>query len=240
MKRFPLFVALGACALSFSAPLSAQDVPDTRPGIAILPFENNSVGPDKAEFELFGGGLQQMIGYELAVNTNLRVIDRAILREILAEQDLGASGRVDAETAARIGRIVGAKFVVIGSFTDDSFGASTSNNAFTVNSRVVDSETSEWVRPAQARGPRASMYGLIVDLAAQLTRDLKLPELPASVREARTKRDIPPEALMRHARVLSYQDRGDTERAVELYRQLVDDFPQVEEWKAELRQLTSG
>jgi TolB-like protein len=216
------------------APAAGRDTVDTRPGIAVFPFENTSIGPDRAQFELLGIGVQQMLTYELAQNTNLRVIDRAVLRELMAEQDLGASGRVDAETAARIGRIVGAKYVVMGGFMDNSFGG----GDFQITGRIVDAETTEVLRPAaQAKGTRAQINRTMVQLASDLTRHINLPPLPAAVREARLQRPITPEAMIRHAMILSYQDEGDTARAIQLYEQLVSDFPQVEEWRSELRQL---
>jgi TolB-like protein len=235
MMRTTLVVAL-ACAslLVHPVPGQAQEPTDARPGIAVLPFDNGgSYGAARENFELLGVGLQSSLTYELGANTNLRVIDRAVLRQVMAEQDLAASGRVDAETAARIGRIVGARYVVAGSFID-LFGD------FTMTGRIIDVETTEVLRTAQARGPREQMYGHIVRLAADVTRGLRLPPLPAAVRDVRSKRTITPEAMIRHAMILSYRDEGDTERAIELYRRLVADFPQVEEWQTELRQLTAG
>ena len=35
----------------------------------------------------------------------MRIVERSILRDLMAEQDLGASGRVDARTAARLGLV---------------------------------------------------------------------------------------------------------------------------------------
>jgi TolB-like protein len=235
MMRTTLFAALAsACLLVQPAAGQAQQTPDTRPGIAVLPFDNGgSYGSASENFELLGVGLQASLTYELGANTNLRVVDRAVLRQVMAEQDLGASGRVDAQTAARIGRIVGARYVVAGSFID-LFGD------FTMTGRIIDVETTEILRTAQARGPREQVYGLIVRLAGDMTNGVRLPALPSAVRDGRSARPITPEAMIRHAMILSYRDEGDTERAIELYRQLVADFPQVEEYQTELRQLTAG
>lgn len=232
--RISRLLALTAVAcVGFTAPTRAQQT-DSRPGIAVFPFENGgSYGAEKENLALLGLGLQQALTYELAQNTNLRVIDRGSLRELLAEQDLAPDGRVDAATAARIGRIVGARYVINGGFID-LFGD------FTLTGKIVDVQTSEVIRAAQARGPRKELYSLIVRLAADVTNGVRLPELPAATREARSKRQVTPEALIRHAMILSYRDEGNTQRAIELYRQLVSEFPQVEEWQAELRQLTGG
>lgn len=234
MRRSSGAVLAAIIVLSLPAAGIAQQPVDDRPGIAVFPFDNGgSYGENRENLELLGVGLQQALMYELQQNTNLRVIDRAVLRELMEEQDLGASGRVDAETAARIGRIVGAKYVVAGGFMD-LFGD------FSLTGRIVDTETTEILHSAQARGPREQMYDLIIDMAAEVTADVELPALPAQVREARKERKVSPEALVRHAMILGYRDEGRTDRAIELYEDLVDDFPQVEEWQTELRQLRGG
>lgn len=219
--------------LGVAQPSSAQSR-DDRPGIAVFPFFNGgSYGEGREDLEMLQVGLQQALMYELAQNANLRIIDRSTLRDLLQEQDLGASGRVDPGTAARIGRVVGARYVVTGGFID-LFGD------FQLTGRIVDVETTEVVRSAQTRGPREELYGLVVDMAADVTDGVSLPPLPAAVREARKQRPVTPEAMVRHAIILSFRDEGKTEQAIELYRELVEDFPEVEEWRQELRQLTGS
>jgi curli biogenesis system outer membrane secretion channel CsgG len=52
------------------------------------------------------------------VNSNrFLVLERDVLDEVLREQDLGASGRVQADTAAPIGEIEGAELLVLGAVT---------------------------------------------------------------------------------------------------------------------------
>src|SRR6185503_16935363 len=105
-----------ALVAGLALPLQAQD---TRPGIAVFPFDNGgSYGQDKENFEALQVGMQQMLTTEFAQNPALRVVDRTQIKSLLAEQDLGAQGRVDANTAAKIGKVVGAKYVVMGGFID--------------------------------------------------------------------------------------------------------------------------
>jgi curli biogenesis system outer membrane secretion channel CsgG len=46
------------------------------------------------------------------------VIERQQLDKVLAEQNLGASGRVDPSTAARMGKILGVQLIVVGAVTE--------------------------------------------------------------------------------------------------------------------------
>jgi len=196
-----------------------------------MPFENGgSYGADAEVFDALRVGMQQMLMTELALNPALRVVDRSQLQTLLQEQDLGASGRVDPNTAARIGRLVGARYVVLGGFVD-FYGD------FRIDARIVNVETSEIVNVARVRDKRENLYRLVVDLGGKVVEDVDLPPLDASVREARETRDIPTEAMTLYSRALFYQDRGLTDRAVELYRRVEAEFPQMTEASEALRQL---
>lgn len=76
--------------VGLAAPAAAQD---SRPGVAVLPFENGgSYGQDKEDFDALEVGIQQMLLTEFAVNSALRVVERSRLRALMDEQDLGSSG----------------------------------------------------------------------------------------------------------------------------------------------------
>lgn len=219
--------------LAGALPVLAQQ-PDTRPGVAVLPFEDGGwKDMEKEDRAALAVGLQQFLLNELQQNTNLRIVERNALRQVLDEIDLGTSGRVDAETAARIGRIVGARYVVLGTFTD--LGGSQPM----LTGRIVSVETTEVLRGEQALGESDEMYQMVVQLAGRVTEGVNLPALPEPVRVEREKREIPPEAmrLFSHAQVM--QDLGRTEQAIELYRQITDRFPAMTEASEALRQLQS-
>jgi len=228
-------------ALGFLIPAlaSAQDAPppdevDDRPGVAVLQFDNGgSFGPDQEDFEALEVGLQHMLLTELAQNSALRIVERRALKELLEEQDLAATGRVDAQTAARIGRLVGARWVILGGFTD-IWGE------FNINARIVDVETSEVPEAWSVRDDREAIYELLVDLASQITDGVDLPPLPVEVREAREQREIPSEAVLLFSRAQTYEDFGDQDRAVEVYQRIVNEFPQMTEAQEALEQISSS
>ncbi len=213
------------------APQPGPDGVDTRPAIAVFPFVNGgSYGQDAENFDALEIGVQQMLLTELAQNSSLRIVERSIIRDIIAEQDLGASGRVDPQTAAGIGRLVGARYIVTGQFTD-LYGD------FRMDGRIINVETSEIVRTDQVRDRREKLYDLIVELAGRMTTGANLPPLPAAVRNARLEREIPAEAVTLFARAQVYQDAGRTDRAIELYRSIQEQFPEMTEAREALRQL---
>jgi len=74
-----------------------------------------------------GRDLQDMLIAELAGMKVFNVLERKELDAVLAEQDLGASGRVSKSTRAKIGKITGAKYLVastISAFEHDTSGDS--------------------------------------------------------------------------------------------------------------------
>src|SRR5206468_7489161 len=86
-------IALAAAGLPARAgPAAAQD---TRPGIAVLRFENGgSYGKDREEFEALRKGIAAMLISELAQNPGVRLVDRAETQRLLDEQGLAVAERV--------------------------------------------------------------------------------------------------------------------------------------------------
>jgi TolB-like protein len=207
---------------------------DSRPGIAVLPFENGgSYGQAKENFDALQVGLQQMLITEFAQNGQLRIVERGRIKDLLAEQDLGAGGRVDPNTAAKIGKLVGAKYVVLGGFID-FYGD------FRIDARIVNVETSELVKTVKEQDKREKLYSLVVTLAGDVTKGVNLPALPKQAMEQRESRQVPTEALQLYSRALLYADRGDSQRAADLFNQAIKVFPDYTEAQEGLKQLKQG
>lgn len=207
---------------------------DARPGIAVLPFENGgSYGQDKENFDALQVGLQQMLITEFAQNAQLRIVERGRIKDLLSEQDLGASGRVDQNTAAKIGKLVGAKYIVLGGFID-FYGD------FRIDGRIVNVETGELVKTVKEQDKRDKLYALVVTLANDITKGVNLPALPKQAMDQRESRQVPTEALQLYSRALLYADRGDSQRAADLFNQAIKVFPEYTEAQEGLRQLKQG
>jgi TolB-like protein len=196
---------------------------DTRPGIAVLPFDNaGSYGQDKENFDALQRGIAGMLISELSANPAARVVERGRIQRILDEQRLADSGRVDARTAARIGKLVGARYVVTGSFID-FYGD------FRLDIRLVNVETSEIVKAEKEQARRDHLFDIIRNAAGRLMRETNLPPLPRAAQERQSSRQIPTEALTYYSRALLYQDRGDRPKAVEMYQKAIEVFPDYAE-----------
>jgi len=223
--RRTMLVALALAALT---PLAAP-AQDTRPGIAVMPFENGgSYGREKEDFEALQQGIPAMLISELAKNQAARVVDRSDINRILNEQNLATQGRVDAATAARVGKIVGARYMIMGGFTD-YYGK------MRIDARIVDVETSEILKVVSSQKEREKLFDMINDVALAIMANTKLPPLPAE--QAAVQRHIPTEALTYYSRALLYQDRGDKEKATEFYNRALAVFPDYTEAKEGLQKV---
>lgn len=221
-------MALASLAALAALPARAQD---TRPGIAVLAFENGgSYGKDKEEFEALRRGIAGMLVHELAQNPAVRLVDRAETQRVLDEQGLAVAERVDAATAAKVGKLVGARYMIAGTFID-LYGD------FRVDARIIDVETGEIlkvVRSDPRLRDRKDMYRIITSVAERIMTDTKLPALPSS---QASRREVPTEALAHYSRALLYQDRGDRAKAIEYYKKALSVFPQYSEANDGLRKI---
>ncbi len=127
-------VGLSACSLPASSkvtstggdPMAAKraesyDGPKAR--IAVADFEDkmSSSGYYRAEY---GRGMSDMLTNSLFHTNRYIVLEREKLQAVMAEQNLGASGRVKKETAADIGELEGAELMVTGAITGFDPGVS--------------------------------------------------------------------------------------------------------------------
>jgi tetratricopeptide (TPR) repeat protein len=171
-----------------------------------------------------------MLISELAQNPSVRVVEREDVQRLLDEQNLGTSGRVDPQTAAKVGKLVGARYVVLGTFLD-FYGD------FRVDARLVNVETSEIVKVESDRMQRDHLYDIIRAVATRLMRDANLPPLSKQASDQRMSRQVPTEALTFYSRALLYQDRGQRDKAVDMYQRAIAIFPEYAEAAEGLKRL---
>lgn len=104
-----------------SAQMEAYNGPKAR--IAVADFEDkmSSSGHYRGEY---GRGMSDMLTNALFQSNRYIVLEREKLEAVLAEQNLGASGRVKKDTAAAIGELEGAELMVTAAITGFDPGAS--------------------------------------------------------------------------------------------------------------------
>jgi curli biogenesis system outer membrane secretion channel CsgG len=149
-----------------------------KPTMAVLDFRNTT----SAYWwnTNVGRELSGMLTNELASGKKFRMIEREKLASVLGEQDLAASGRVSGNKAAKMGKMVGAQYLVTAtvsafennvastggglSYKGVSLGGKKKSAYIAVDLRVVDSTTGEIVETRTVEA-RSGGMGLSVGLS---------------------------------------------------------------------------
>lgn len=237
MKFVKSFALLAALAVAVPSLVAAQG--GSKPTVAVLYFNNSAIGAANVELQPLSKGIADMLIGELAANPGIRVVERDQIQKVLEEQKLSTDGKVDNESAVKVGKLVGAHYMVTGGFVTDRSG----RMRFTA--RVFNTETSLIVFPA-AGGPTGVVNGkiedfmdLVVQLAAKINDGAKLPAIPARVGEARKEaaKKVPYEAIALYSKGLAAKDAGNKAEAVTLFRKSLDKFPAFDKAEAELKKL---
>jgi curli biogenesis system outer membrane secretion channel CsgG len=102
--------------------IASESFAQGKPRLGVLRFTNNT----RAGWwsGTAGQDLQDMLAAELVSMGSFQVLERKELEAVLTEQDMGASGRVEAKTAAKIGKLKGAKYLVAGTVSAFEEGTS--------------------------------------------------------------------------------------------------------------------
>lgn len=220
MARYPVWAMLAAlCLLSVSASAAAQE-PVRRPVVAVLDFTNSSL-QDHEVYDPFSIGIAGMLLSELRLNPHIELVERERLRQVLEEIEFNATDRVDAATAARAGRILGAHHMLFGVFVIDRRGN------LRLDARAVSVETSRVEHVETVEDDADNLLRAVRQLGTQLTQSLRLPaparDGPEDVESARRGQML---ANLKYARAMLEEDRNNVRRAVELYCEFLSDSPQ--------------
>ena len=149
--RTLLIVILASTALGWA---TAAEAPVLT--VAVFDFESK----DEAVRDL-GPKVATLLNATLSAEPQLITVERAELEKVLGEQELGLSGTVSADTAAKVGHLTGAKVLVTGRvFKVDK--------ELIIVAKVIGTETSR-VYGEMVKGVTATS---ITDLAAELAKKI--------------------------------------------------------------------
>src|SRR6058998_1454302 len=126
------WVAIGALT---AAPALAAAQANT-PVVAVLYFDNNSFGKDHSDYDGLGKGIADLLINDMASNAAMRVVERDRIQTVLQEQELVKAKSIDPQTAVRLGKLLGAQYMITGGFMSDGKGT------LVLTSRVISVETS--------------------------------------------------------------------------------------------------
>jgi TolB-like protein len=253
MMRSSSFLIRVLPAVSILAvPAIARAQADSRPIVAILSFDNNSIGAGRQDYDGIGKGIQETLIADMAANGKIRLVDRERIQRVLDEQHLSKAGSVDPATAVRVGKILGAQYAIYGGFMSDGRG----NMVLTAHS--TDMETSALGNAMKVQRKTDDVLGLIGEMTAKLNGEIKLDSKPGrrvgdagaaaapvqsgapaptatqvetfakpvSQKVMKTKLDIATMKLYSNA--LDEMDKKNSAKAAALFRQVLAKFPDFE------------
>lgn len=141
--------------------------------IAVLPFDDGSI-QDRwwdGDWDV-GKGISDEFVTEFLNTNKFRLIEREQIERVIQEQNFGQSGRVDTKTAAKIGKILGVDFLVMGRVTEFSLkstgvsgislkkgvglGVKSTNAIVAIDARLVDATTAEIIASVTGKGDKRS------------------------------------------------------------------------------------
>lgn len=164
-------IAKGILALAAALTAPAMVLSQAKPVVAVLYFDNNSIGKDRADYEGVGKGIAELLINDMASNPNLKVVERDRIQALLTEQNMTKAGTVDAQTAIKLGKIIGAQYMIYGGFM------SMGNGTYVLTGRATNVETGAIVNPVKITSKGDDVLALINELSTKLNTEMKLPAL---------------------------------------------------------------
>lgn len=232
--RFLLRLSTGVLALSLVAPgvapLQAQEGQDELPTLAVLDLrDGGSIGPDVQDLSNLGTGIAMMLTTEMMRNPRVEMVERDRIQELIAEQRLTLGGMVDESTAIEVGRLVGAHYMLFGTYTDVM-------SRLRVDVRVVNVETGRLEEAKEVTRPREELFDMVTQLAGDIFEELEL----ESSRDLPSRDPVPARAVVHFSKAVGYEDRGDAESAAEEYRRALEIHPDYEQARERLQKIEGG
>jgi TolB-like protein len=224
---------LALAGVALAARLHAQD---SRPGFAVLPFENGgSYGQDKEIFQALELGIPATISAALAAHPGAKVADPGRVRSAASSLGLAPGRPVDAAAASQVAKGTGARYAVTGSFVD-FYGK------LRLNARLVDAQTGQIVKIVSNDDPalqdRARLGAIIQSVSEKLAAAAGLPPFTGDA-AARTSA-IPTDALNQYSLGLLFESQGDKAKAAQAFQRALTAHPDYVQAREALQRVRAG
>lgn len=208
---------------------------DNRRRIAVLYFENQS--EDGKELDALAKGLCSMMITRLETKHQYDLVERERLQDVLDELKLTRSGMFDQKAVANIGKLVGARLLVLGSYFQIL-------NVFRIDARLVDVETGITITAAGVEGKPDEFSALLSRLVDQLVENhhgIDHAEPPkGNPEQAKDLDAISLQLALALGTAVDAFDRGDRAKAVTTVKMILESDPSFEDAKRLLSDWTTS
>lgn len=172
--------------------------------VGVLYFFNRTGQPDLDPLQK---GLTVMLITDLAKVESLRVVERVRLQALAEELKLGVSGLVSESSAPRMGRLLGAQWLVGGNFLGGK------PSPLQIKSSVLDVPTSQVTGKADAEGVLEELLRMEKDLVLGIIKFLKIVPTPQEEVELKKPLTVNVKALFDFSKCIDLSDRKAYEEA---------------------------
>jgi TolB-like protein len=193
--------------------------PAPRKTVAILYFDNHTGSSD---YDPLGKGISSMMISDLSSVPEIQLVERERMQDIVKEIDAQHTQYFDSTTSVKVGKMIGAEYVVVGSFA-------TVKPQMRIDTRVVRVETGEVVKTAQVTGDQDKFFDLEQKLADQLIDGLGVALSPEEKQtlaaQEKADRVDAVSTMASYSQALSLYDRGEYVDALQKMAPVVQQAP---------------
>lgn len=189
-------------------------VKDSRIRVAVLYFDNNNV--NREDLQPLAKVLSLVLIDDLKNLKTFDIVEREELQAVLKELKLGQEKAFDAATVAKVGKLLGARQLILGSYLSLF-------EKLRIDARLVDVETGTILSTASGTGKPNEFDVLAHQIAQKLAAKGDGVLAPAPSSEAA----LSMEAGVRLGKALDLLDNGETEKAKAQLEALAKEYPAV-------------
>ena len=228
MRRPSLVLATAAAIMALGLQVTQAKGQQDIPAVAVMDFSAFMMGEGGASVNL-GKAISAMLVTELCGRDGMRIVERQKLNDLIEDQGLFLSGRIDDAVAVEMGRLLGVQYVLLGQ-------AMSIVDNLRIDIRAVDVETSEVVAVMKKTDETVQLLNVVVQLADEFGEALNL----APPSERPRVEDVPVAATIALSRALTYEDEGQVEQAIEGYEAVLEIHPTHRDALRALERLRGG
>jgi len=198
-------------AIAEEQSLEVADIPDNT--LAVLYFRNLGT---QSRLDPLQKGLAQILITDLARVKNLKVVERMKLQKLLEELEFAESDWVAHESAPRMGRLLGARRILQGGFTD------LSEETIRIDASLTETESTQILEVDEITGELNSLFQLQKRLVFQILDEL---DIEPTNEERESIQKIPTESLLAflaYSKGLDFEDRGMFDEAEQEYQNAIE------------------
>lgn len=186
--------------------------------VAIIYFENSSDDPSLNKLKK---GLADMMITDLSNINMLNIVERDRLEAILKEQKLSKSSQVDAATAAKVGKLLGAQVILTGGYFEMM-------GSLRIDARFIDVETGKILKSDGVDGAASSFFKIQKQLSWKIINNLdtKISDKEkADLTKLENSKNISFEDTKMYSEALDLYDNGKLAQAKLILDKLIAKYP---------------